>query len=95
MTDERKKRAWWPTVVAAILVPLVLYVASAGPVMRYRFSDPSRVAQMSQLHIPIWRIAALSSFVGKPLVAYLNLWLPDGKRAEWRPEFGVGISTSD
>jgi hypothetical protein len=69
--NRRVGRRWWPAITVSLLL---IYVASIGP--------------MSRVDVPIgWRtlyrpVLAIATFpqVGRPLVGYLNLWIPTGSR---------------
>lgn len=72
---EQTGRGWGLYVVWSI-VPLELYVGIAGPVMRYRMSVHGSNYFLTMMQMPLWKAAELP-VIGKPLAAYLNLWLPE------------------
>lgn len=84
MPEQTNRRVWWWAAGICLLL-LLLYVLSVGPLLLYRGSGPGRENFFTrELHRPLWK-AASNPLIGKPLVAYLNLWLRhDEARARWQ-----------
>ena len=78
MSEERKKPGWafWVTVV---LLSLVLYVASVGPMEWLDAHDylPIPIKTACQFfYWPLALLASKSSLPGKILIWYVGLWTP-------------------
>jgi hypothetical protein len=56
MSDDRKKPLW-PWIVAVLIGPPLIYVASFGPACWFSASDPAIVPQVARFYWPLTRAA--------------------------------------
>lgn len=77
--DDKKRRG--TGVIVAVLLLLVLYPLSFGPVLRYVMTYSPTGSFIQVPYFPLI-LASRYPIFGKPMAAYLTLWMPPGFKVE-------------
>ena len=72
----------------AVSIVLLLYALSIGPVVRYGILQKGNSRVVVLAYWPLNEAAKFAP-VGKPLAAYVNLWVPASFHADYVPGRGV------
>ena len=85
MSDERKEFGIWPWIVALLLGPPVLYVASFGPACWLVRKNEASMLMVAKIYRPLVHTACSDAFLAAPV-----RWYGDALGAE----SGASISTT-